>query len=241
MNIPSTWQTSEAMKLYLSELRRLGEFLEEVGGRVPAEGILWQVMSDYDGKREKLRGLKGVLSPKEYSRAIARFSKEPGEFTGEESCKGRKERGKRGIPVGLIGGPLTLSDFDLFDVLERFGGEVVLDGTESGERGLPAHFNRRLAGKGNPLEELADCYFGHIPDVFRRPNSELYKWLGHEIDSCGIGGMVLVRHAWCDKWHAEVQRMKEWLNVPLVDIELDGEASDARNTHRIQALMETLR
>ena len=105
---------------------------------------------------------------------------------------------------------------------------------------MPARFNFRHSIHDDPIEELAECYFGYIPGVFRRPNSELYRWLMRELDSLKILGVILIRHTWCDKWHAEVCRLKEWLKVPLLDIEIDGESLIVRNSCRIQAFIEAL-
>ena len=237
LNVTSTWQVPEAMQLYVSELKRLGRFLESMGGKAPAGQTLWRVMETYDGKRNKLRLLRSNLKARDYSIAIADFGR-----SGEvRQAAGSRISTSRGIPVGLLGGPLTQRAFNLFDLLERFGGEVVLDGTESGERTMPAPFNSQYSLEDDPVEELAQSYFGHIPDVFRRPNSELYKWFGREVDARGIRGVVLVRHVWCDKWNAEVSRIREWLKISMLDVDIDGEPSSmARNSGRIQSFMETL-
>jgi benzoyl-CoA reductase/2-hydroxyglutaryl-CoA dehydratase subunit BcrC/BadD/HgdB len=143
------------------------------------------------------------------------------------------------VPLALLGGPLTVSDLDLFDLVERHGGCVVLDGAEDGERGLPARFDRRKLAD-EPLNELADAYFGSIPDVFQRPNSRLYTWIAREVAAREVRGLLLVRHVWCDLWHAEVERLREWLEIPLLDLDLGEAAPIAIKAGRIQAFLETL-
>ena len=76
-----------------------------------------------------------------------------------------------------MGGPLPESDYDLFDWVQQAGGRIVLDATEWGERTLPRAFDLERTHR-DPLPELADAYFGAIPDVFRRPNGALYEYLG---------------------------------------------------------------
>lgn len=272
LNVPSTWQTPEMMRLYISELDRFGQFLEGLGGRPPAADALWQVMEEYDRKRQHLRGLNRNVPVLDYSMAIVELgrngesdekiikeakdgarvrlpSRSANDFNLREGESARALPGATdepslsttaGIPVALLGGPLAQRDFALFDLIERSGGNVVLDGTETGERTMPKPFNRRRSGRDDPFEELARCYFGHIPDVFQRPNSELYRWLRREIDSRGVVGVILIRHTWCDKWHAEAVRMKEWLEIPLLDIDIDGESSTIRNSCRIEAFIEAL-
>ena len=147
--------------------------------------------------------------------------------------------GEIGIPMALLGGPLTRDDHEIYTLVAEYGGRVVLDGTEQGIRTTPARFDRRRL-KDDPLGELASAYFGSIPDVFRRPNSELFNWFERELPSRGIRGVILVRQIWCDKWHAEVHRIRERLSIPLLDIDLDGEPCGGRARTRIQAFMESL-
>ena len=54
-------------------------------------------------------------------------------------------------------------------------------------------------------------------------------------------GVILVRCVWCDLWHAEIHRLREWLAVPLLDMDLDGEDPVNRCTTRIQAFLEAFR
>ena len=89
------------------------------------------------------------------------------------------------------------------------------------------------------LSELCDAYLA-IPDVGWRPNHGLFVWLRDHIAARGVRGVVLLRNVWCDLWHAEVARLREWLPVPLLDIDLDGEPAVGRNRTRVQAFMEAL-
>jgi benzoyl-CoA reductase/2-hydroxyglutaryl-CoA dehydratase subunit BcrC/BadD/HgdB len=91
-------------------------------------------------------------------------------------------------------------------------------------------------------DDLVETSTGRsIPDIFRRPNSELFAWLKSEVSARGVRGVILARQVWCDKWHAEVERFRQWLNVPLLDVDLDGEPCGTRTRTRIQAFMESLR
>jgi len=145
------------------------------------------------------------------------------------------------VPLALVGGPLLSTHFDIFDAIEKAGGEVVLDATETGERTLPAPLDRRRL-KDDPLGELADAYFGTIPDAFRRPNTELYRWLKEKIAERGVRGIVFWHHVWCDTWRAEAQRMKEWTETPLLMLEAsDDGVIDAHAVSRVQSFLEVLR
>ena len=144
-------------------------------------------------------------------------------------------RGK-GIPVALLGGPMFAGDAGVWDMVLACGGDVVLDGTESGERTLPARPDRART-REQPLEELVDAYFGAIPDPFRRPNAAFRAWVTRMVRERGVKGVVLTRHPWCDTWHAEVQPLRRLLDVPVMDVVV-GSGVPVR--HRIEAFMETI-
>jgi benzoyl-CoA reductase/2-hydroxyglutaryl-CoA dehydratase subunit BcrC/BadD/HgdB len=126
-------------------------------------------------------------------------------------------------------------------MVEQSGGQIVFDATETGERTLPAAFDRRTIHE-DPLAALTDAYFGSIPDPFRRPNNEFYKWLGLKIQERGVRGIILHRYLWCDIWHAEAQRIKEWLGLPFLQLDVtDAGFETARTLSRLQAFLEVLR
>ena len=84
---------------------------------------------------------------------------------------------------------------------------------------LPAPLDRvRLVS--DAVGELARVYFEEIPDVFRRPNTRLYDWLGERIASRGVRGVLFWRHLFCDLWHAELDTMRRWSPVPVLDIDV---------------------
>lgn len=210
MNIPSTWRTPVARAMYLSELKRLGSFLVQLGGRPASRKKLCAEMKASDKRR-----------------------------TAARSSRDKMSRKAAGIPLALVGGPLTATDLKLLEVIERAEGRIVLDATENGARTWPAPFNRQRM-QADPIGELARAYFESIPDVFQRPNSRLSAWLGKEIRRSGARCVILLRQVWCDKWHAEVARLREALAVPLLDLDLDGEDMQTRHRLRIQAFLEEL-
>jgi benzoyl-CoA reductase/2-hydroxyglutaryl-CoA dehydratase subunit BcrC/BadD/HgdB len=236
MNVPSTCQTAAAHRLYMSELERLGRFLVQLGGRSPSDERLAEVIREYDAGRSQLRSVRGRLSPRQYAEAIAGFHRE-GMF---ESRASESDAPSSGVPLALVGGPLLLDHLEIFNLIEGVGGYVALNATTSGERTLPAAFDRR-ALRDDPFSVLAEAYFGGITDAFRRPNSELYRRLKQEIAEMGARGIVFWRYVWCDLWHAEAQRMKEWADVPLLIIDADDGDVDGRTASRVQAFMEVLK
>ncbi len=206
LNVPKTWQTVAAQRMYLDELKRLGGFLVRLGGRAPSSEQLATTMIEHVGWAEP------TDSPAH----------------------------AEGVPLAVVGGPLMQRDRILFDLIEESGGHIVLDATETGSRGLRRAFDRRRIAE-DPLMELADAYFG-IPDASRRPNSELYSWLKEELTRTGARGIVFHHYLWCDAWRAEFARLKEWVGMPVLGIDSDGngETNVARLRTRIRAFLEIL-
>ena len=100
-------------------------------------------------------------------------------------------------------------DHWLHQAVSDLGGRIVLDATESGELGLAGPIDRRHVDD-DPLGELASAYFGHIPHPFRRPNSAFYSYMARELPSRGVRGILFRRYVWCDTWHGELGRLREW-------------------------------
>jgi len=237
MNVPTTWKTPSARTMYADELGRLGRFLVRLGGKAPSREKLACVMRDYDAERTAIRNARTRLGSRAFSEAIAAFHKDG---TAAPTLSGRADT-QRGVPLAVVGGPLLAIHRDLFDVVEQSGGIVALDATTTGERTLAAPFDLGALER-DPFDGLVDAYFGAIPDAFRRPNSALYEWLGEKIGERGIRGIVFHYYAWCDTWHGEAARMKEWAQVPLLAVSSNAEEGIAGHAaSRIEAFLEMLR
>ena len=120
MNVPSTCTTS-ARELYASEVRRLGAFLEALGGASPSDEKLARVMMD----KEAARATESRDPPQPHlakgGRGQASLAK------GGRSGPVHGEGGK--VALAVVGGPLLEEDLELFEMIARAGGRVVLDGT----------------------------------------------------------------------------------------------------------------
>lgn len=238
MNVPHTWQSAGSYRFYIEELHRLGRYLCEIGGTEASN--LPGIMLDYDQARACIRDSRSILTPRQFSELIADFNRRPDVYVGVNLAEERIER-QQGVPVALLGGPLARDSFKIFDIIEKAGGAVVLDATETGERSLPAPFDRRNL-QDDPVGTLADAYFGSITDPFRRPNSEFFRWLGNMIESRGIKGLILQHYLWCDNWRAEVKRIADWSGLPMLTLDIgDGGFDIARANTRIEAFFEVLK
>ena len=240
MNVPSTWQSLASQRLYMDELKRLGRFLIRLGGKSPSAVALTNVMLEYDTARTSLRAAGAHLSARQYAEAIAAFGRDGPDR--ELNNATELDPLIEGIPLAIVGGPVMRQDFDVFEMAEQFGGRIVLDATETGERGMCAPFDRRRLGE-DPFMELGNAYFGGIRDASRRPNSKLYEWLKRELADREVRGIIFHRHLWCDIWHAELGRLKNWTHLPVLDIDTagDNETRRHRTATRIRAFLEMLK
>lgn len=239
MNVPNTWQNVSVQKLYINELKRLGRFLIGLGGKLPSDDTLSDIMLEYDTTRIIILGAGGYLPSRQYAEVIAAFARN-GSDLDLNNIKAPEPQ-IEGVPLAIVGGPLMKQDFEVFDIVEQAGGHIALDATETGQRGMCAPFDRRGL-RGKPLLELASAYFFGIQDASRRPNSGLYKWLKCRLTEREIRGIIFHRYLWCDMWHAELQRLKDWSDIPVLDLDMTGnnEIAKQRTTNRIRAFLETL-
>ncbi len=204
MHVPATWQTTGSHRLYRQELLRLGRFLESLGGTAPDEPRLIAVMKEHERKRAELAVRVPSLSARAYVQARIAFHENgalPDPMARDVTPVGD-------VPLALVGGPLLRQHLALFALIEAAGGALALDATDHGERGFPARWNGR-ALRDDPLACLVDAYFGAIPDAFRRPNTELYRWLQRRLPESGARGVIFVHYVWCDTWHAEAERLRQ--------------------------------
>ena len=76
MNVPSTWQTVAAQKLYEDELKRLGRFLVRLGGKALATDTMAEIMLEYDTARRTLLEARENLSAGQFAETIATFNRD---------------------------------------------------------------------------------------------------------------------------------------------------------------------
>jgi benzoyl-CoA reductase/2-hydroxyglutaryl-CoA dehydratase subunit BcrC/BadD/HgdB len=270
-NLPATWQTAAARKIVSAELRRLGQFLVQIGGQCPTARMLVDREEACSSVRARLALAGEWCFGSKYAQAIAQFH-----WDGSLKLSGRNEeaqvQGGRAEPVrlALLGGPLCTDDWLLMDQIEALGGVIVLNGTENGERSLAPIFPRfdadqqslccplspsgkdgsgRTEAECRPTgaferatEELATRLIEQCADVFQRPNTRLYTWLGHRLEERKVRGIVLLHYVGCDLWRAEAESLRETFKLPLLRLEVDeASAGSERNIGRLQAFLEALR
>lgn len=163
------------------------------------------------------------------------------EYDAQREPDARRPKCNGGVPLAVLGGPLLADDDRFFEILELSGGRVVVDGIEGSARTMRRPFDPSRVAT-DPLAELADAYFDAIPDPFRRPNTRFYDWLKRETAAHGVRGIILRRYLWCDLWHAELSRLREWSDLPVLEIDVGGDdtSSPNRMQGRIEAFLEMI-
>jgi hypothetical protein len=230
-NLPAT-QTPAAKQLYRAEVERLGQFLLKLGGSAPAPETLRREMVQAGEARERLLAAAPRAAARSFAEAVAKYHRE-GIFSAPVNFLADDQ-----VPLALVGGPLSVADWNLFDVIESVGGRVTLNATKTGERSL----SPRVPDDGALFDALVAGYFEHIVDVFQRPNSRLYSWLKPRLASRQIRGIVLWHFTGCDLWRAEAQSLREAFGLPVQLIEAGETAGvSPREVNRLQAFVETLK
>ena len=263
-NLPVTWQTPVAERMFCDELRRLGQFLIGLGGHAPRNGDLVELTTQYSAARHRLLAAAAWCPARAYAEAVARFHLDGSVHLPERGCAEPRERlaatgyaaaadsrapDAGSIPLALVGGPLPQTQMPLLDAIEKAGGRVVLNATEAGERSLwPASpLDEAQPSAGAPAQPeaalqalFARSYLANCVDVFQRPNTRLYAWLRARLTARKARGIILWHYVGCDLWRAEAQPMREAFGLPVLLLDAD-EAAPRRNTGRLEAFLESLR
>jgi hypothetical protein len=241
-NLPATWHTVTADRIFSSELERLGRFLVALGGRPPSVAGLAETMTRYRVARSQLLAAAAHLPARQYGEALARFH-----WDGSVNLpEGVPALGIDGVPLALVGGPLPASQGHVLDAIENAGGSVVLNATEAGERCLGPGFSPQQAPvKACTLSDLVRLltrsFLDNCVDVFQRPNTRLYGWLKERLADRKVRGIVLWHYVGCDLWRAEAQPLREAFGLPVLLLDANEAAGDAsRQAGRIQAFLESL-
>jgi hypothetical protein len=242
-NLPATWQTAVAGRMFASELQRLSRFLVAVGGQPPNAEGLSKTMAEYCLARAQLLEAAAHLPARQYCEAVARFHWDGSINLGEDVRRPEADA----IPLAVVGGPLPAWQGHVLDAIESAGGRVVLNATEAGERCLgPALSPEQAPSAAGTLSDLlcllTRTFLDNCVDVFQRPNTRLYDWLRVRLAARKVRGIVLWRYVGCDLWRAEAQPLREAFSLPVLLLDVHEAAGDAsRQSGRIQAFLESLK
>jgi len=150
--------------------------------------------------------------------------------------RGGNQSPGNGVPLALLGGHAAGVHGAVVELLQGCGGRIAYDGTEW----APAPLDSERFAE-DPLEELTRAYFDTLPHPFRRPDAPFVDETARRAASHAVRGIVVLRQAWCDLWHGAALSLRERLSVPVLDLELPGEARlQGRDATRLAAFVEML-
>jgi benzoyl-CoA reductase/2-hydroxyglutaryl-CoA dehydratase subunit BcrC/BadD/HgdB len=239
-NLPATGQSLAPRRIYRSELERLGRWLAERGGSVPDTPRLLQVIRQHRDARLQLAAAMEGYSARQCVQAVAHYYAHgavwvPGNFAPAPA---------NSVPLALLGGHLPAGGGDPLDHMERCGGRIVLNATAAGERALGSEDEAEpaIGSAEDAVEFLTRRYLENSIDIFHRPNSRFYQWLGPRLHARRVRGIVLWTQVNCDLWRAEAQAVREAFGRPVCLIEEEAaEGLSPRDAGRIEAFLELLR
>jgi len=243
-NLPVTTRDYVVHRIFRAELQRLSKFLVGIGGHVPEPEELVRQVQAYEASRNRLWEAAEQCTGRDYARALACFHSD-GPNGLPLALTSHERKPKHSVRVAVVGGPLRLEDV-FWDQLQAVGADVVLNGTEWGERslgGAPLDDAGEIrAIDPGPIDLLARAFFERCVDVFQRPNQRLYDWLERKLIGRKVQGIILWYHFGCDLWRAEAQSLREKFRLPLLLLEADESGSaEERNANRIQAFVEAIK
>lgn len=234
-NLPSTWQTPTARKLYQYELLRLGKWLTSLTGISCSEEKLRKELTLSFENRQRLFDAiaEHQLISSDFIQLEAQLF-ETGNLPEEFIFSPQKtER----IPLLLIGSPTALATEKLFHLIEQFDGRIAINFSEGGWHDVPTQIDKRLLAE-NAFEAMLTAY-EELPGIFQRPNTSWYQKIRKIISSQEIQGIIFWQQPWCDLWHGEVQRFKAWCSLPILHITVNDHGDmDAHTSGRLEAFME---
>ena len=143
--------------------------------------------------------------------------------------------------IALMGGPAIESDTELIKMIESNSATIAFDATELGEIAQPDIDFDNL--EKDPVAELANAYFADMPDIAKRPNTQFYEKAERMIKEREIEAIIVRVYPWCDLWHAEIQRLKDYFGLPLLHLTADINVTplkDKRLQTRVKAFLEML-
>ena len=220
------------------QMRRISELCRSTG----KESFLMNVPSTWENPvsveiyKDELLRLSRFLS--EVSGESLSYEKLKRSFVNKKNCSFDDKKGKR---IALMGGPETRQDSGLIKILEDNSANIALYATEQGEISQPDIDLENL--DKDPVAELANAYFSNIPDIAKRPNTQFYEKAKTVIKERGIEAIIVRIYPWCDLWHAEVQRIKEFFDLPVLHVTADINVlpeNDRRLQTRLEAFLEMI-
>lgn len=145
--------------------------------------------------------------------------------------------GQRRARLLLTGSIVAEADRMLIEIVEEKA-DIVADTICTGSR----WFWGEISEKGEPFAELARFYFTRSPCACRRPNTALFDHIRRLVRERRVQGIINKSLLYCDAYRFEVQRLREDVGLPVLDVDGDYSVENRQQLRtRIEAFLEMLR
>jgi benzoyl-CoA reductase/2-hydroxyglutaryl-CoA dehydratase subunit BcrC/BadD/HgdB len=259
MELPNV-KSEEGRRLWLSEVRRFRNKMEELSGKeITLEGLK-NAVSVVNEKRKALQRLSRLRAadPPPISGLDAllvnqiAFYDDPVRFTNMTNalCDELQDRAMRGIGVVekgsprilISGSPMAIPNWKVHSIIEGSGGVVVGEESCVGERNHRNLLDENFASIDEALEKIASRYLGINCACFT-PNNERMDDIKSLVDSLRADGVIHYSIQFCTPYMMEAYKAEKAItNVPFMRIETDYSLEDAGQLKsRVEAFLEIMK
>lgn len=259
MEIPNM-KSEEGRKLWLSEVKKFKEKMEEISGKKITLNDLKKASSIVNKKREALQRLSKLRSddPAPISGLDAllvnqvAFYDDPLRFTEmtNKLCDELEERVKQGIGVTrkgvpriiISGSPIAIPNWKLHAVIEGSGAVVVGEESCVGERNHRELLDENFTTVDEALEKIASRYLT-IDCACFTPNNERPDNIKLLTKRLHADGIIHYSLQFCTPYMMEAYKVEKALkDIPFMRLETDYSMEDMGQIKtRVEAFLETIR
>jgi benzoyl-CoA reductase/2-hydroxyglutaryl-CoA dehydratase subunit BcrC/BadD/HgdB len=259
MELPDM-KSEEDRKLWLTEVRRFRDKIEEISGKnITMEGLK-NAASVVNGKRKALQRLSRLRAadPPPISGLDAllvnqiAFYDDPRRFTEmtNKLCDELQERVIQGIGVVekgtprilISGSPMAIPNWKLHSIIEGSGGVVVGEESCVGERNHRNLIDENFSNVDQALEKIASRYLGINCACFT-PNDERMDDIKSLVDSLHADGVIHYSIQFCTPYMMEAYKAEKTItDIPFMRIESDYSMEDiGQLKSRVEAFLEMMK
>ena len=246
--VPATHEDESSLDIYWKEIKWINSELESIAS---GKRDLKEIVSQYNKARKRLMRLNNIIEYQSFFELMHLFFISPvKDFHAcldeiEKSVEipipkhsGRHDN-KDKIRLMIVGSPIGYGDNFIQNALEKStDASIVYDATCTGNRFIKID----VPLSGDIIANIALAYFNRPSCVWRRPNSGFYQYIKKVVERYRVQGVIYKTLKFCDLWKYEVKRFKDWVNLPVIQIENTySPAQNAQISKRIAAFLETFR
>ena len=252
LDLPQKPGNPEALKYFLSELRKFGKFMEGVTGTmVSSDALRREIRSANETKRllHRLFALRRRDPPPITGSEILsvmqkQFFLSPDQFRQgvSELCDEMEHTmpdARAGPRIMISGCPMAAGNTKVPDIIEQKGGVIVVEESCTGTRS----FWDFVDENEDPWEALAERYL-EIPCACMTPNDQRVARIVDLAKQFDVQGVVYYTLQFCHAYNIErlhVQKALKKEKIPLLAIESDyGDSDKEQIGIRIDAFLEMI-